>query len=218
LGLRRSKAHSVHTGGVARRAAGHTPGHIRSRCPRLGSALAASHSGRTVDLWKLVRYADRFLVWNCEFPSFHHTYRDGEHADDCKILKADPGVEIQWSEIETGYWVAECVYGKEYYRDPVADRRVGSTRSIRRPVTTRGVRVRLRDRSIGVASLAEGQARDGRKLQLGRVRRLRHGLAGSALRREHRVTTDPRFCAAGHQVAGWPARARGPRPAEETRC
>ena len=46
------------------------------------------------------------------------------HADDCKILKADPGVEIQWSEIESGYWVAQCVCGKEYYRDSVTDPRV----------------------------------------------------------------------------------------------
>jgi hypothetical protein len=26
------------------------------------------------------------------------------HADDCKILKADPGVEIPWSEVESGHW------------------------------------------------------------------------------------------------------------------
>jgi hypothetical protein len=47
--------------------------------PKVRFALAASHSGRTVDLWKLVRHPDCFLTWNCEFPSFHHTYRDGEH-------------------------------------------------------------------------------------------------------------------------------------------
>lgn len=47
-----------------------------------------------------------------------------EHADDCKILKADPGTQIPWNEVETGYWVAECVCGKEYHHDPVADRRV----------------------------------------------------------------------------------------------
>jgi hypothetical protein len=46
------------------------------------------------------------------------------HSDDCKILAADPGVEIQWSEIERGHWVAECVCGTEHYHDPVADRRV----------------------------------------------------------------------------------------------
>jgi hypothetical protein len=59
------------------------------------------------------------------------------HSDNCKILAADPGVEIQWSEIERGHWVAECVCGTEHYYEPVADRRVGSTRSIRRPATTR---------------------------------------------------------------------------------
>jgi hypothetical protein len=25
------------------------------------------------------------------------------HADNCKILKADPGVHIQWSEVETAH-------------------------------------------------------------------------------------------------------------------
>jgi hypothetical protein len=25
------------------------------------------------------------------------------HADDCKIVKADPGVEIPWSEVESGH-------------------------------------------------------------------------------------------------------------------
>ncbi len=33
------------------------------------------------------------------------------HASDCKILKADPGVEIPWQEVETGhsYYAAESV-------------------------------------------------------------------------------------------------------------
>jgi hypothetical protein len=47
-----------------------------------------------------------------------------EHADDCKIVKADPDTKIPWNEVETGYWVAECVCGTENHRDPVADRRV----------------------------------------------------------------------------------------------
>jgi hypothetical protein len=46
------------------------------------------------------------------------------HADNRKILKADPGCGDPRSEIETGYWVAQCVCGKEYHRDPVVDRRV----------------------------------------------------------------------------------------------
>ena len=31
------------------------------------------------------------------------------HADDCKILEADPDVQIEWSEVETGHWEAVCV-------------------------------------------------------------------------------------------------------------
>lgn len=41
-----------------------------------------------------------------------------------KILKADPDVEIPWQEIETDLWIAECVCGKEYHREPLADGRV----------------------------------------------------------------------------------------------
>lgn len=40
------------------------------------------------------------------------------HADDCKIMRADPTAEIKWSEVEMGLWVAECVCRKEYHRDP----------------------------------------------------------------------------------------------------
>jgi hypothetical protein len=50
--------------------------------------------------------------------------RPYSHATDCKILKADPGVEIPWQEIETGYWIAECVCGKEYWREPLANGRI----------------------------------------------------------------------------------------------
>jgi hypothetical protein len=42
------------------------------------------------------------------------------HADDCKIAKVDPDVQIPWNEVESGLWVAQCQCGKEYYRDPVA--------------------------------------------------------------------------------------------------
>jgi hypothetical protein len=46
------------------------------------------------------------------------------HTDDCKIVKADPGVEIPWQEVETGHWVAECQCGKEHHHEaPDADRR-----------------------------------------------------------------------------------------------
>jgi hypothetical protein len=46
------------------------------------------------------------------------------HADDCKILKADPGVEIPWNEVETGLWKAECVCTTEWFREPLVDDRV----------------------------------------------------------------------------------------------
>jgi hypothetical protein len=60
-----------------------------------------------------------------------------EHADDCKILKADPGVEIEWSEIETGYWVTQRMCGKEYHRDPSPTGVFGSTPMTRPPSATR---------------------------------------------------------------------------------
>jgi hypothetical protein len=34
-----------------------------------------------------------------------------QHSDDCRILKADPSVDIPWSEIRRGVWRAECVCG-----------------------------------------------------------------------------------------------------------
>ena len=45
------------------------------------------------------------------------------HADDCKILKADPGVEISWSEIESGHWQAVCGCGSQDVYEEPADRR-----------------------------------------------------------------------------------------------
>jgi hypothetical protein len=46
------------------------------------------------------------------------------HTDDCKILKADPDVEIPWNEVEAGHWRAECVCTVEYYNEPFVDDRV----------------------------------------------------------------------------------------------
>ena len=43
------------------------------------------------------------------------------HADNCKILKADPTVQIQWSEVETGRAVCQC--GSEDIYDELTDRR-----------------------------------------------------------------------------------------------
>jgi hypothetical protein len=45
------------------------------------------------------------------------------HADDCKIVKADPSVVIPWSEVESGHWQAECRCGKEHFHEAPADRR-----------------------------------------------------------------------------------------------
>jgi hypothetical protein len=30
------------------------------------------------------------------------------HADNCKILRADPTVQIPWSDVETGHWRTVC--------------------------------------------------------------------------------------------------------------
>lgn len=46
--------------------------------------------------------------------------RPFSHAQDCKIVKADPGVEIPWQEIETGHWVAECQCGMEHHHEAPA--------------------------------------------------------------------------------------------------
>ena len=32
-----------------------------------------------MDVWKLVRSARSFVTWTCEYPTYHQTYRDGEH-------------------------------------------------------------------------------------------------------------------------------------------
>jgi hypothetical protein len=70
------------------------------------------------------------------------TKKDGptrpfSHATDCKILKADPGVKIPWQEIETSLWIAECVCGKEYHREPLADGRLRLDPLDRPPSVTR---------------------------------------------------------------------------------
>lgn len=49
--------------------------------------------------------------------------RPFSHTPDCKILRADPGVEIPWNEVESGHWVAECQCGKVHHREASADRR-----------------------------------------------------------------------------------------------
>jgi hypothetical protein len=45
------------------------------------------------------------------------------HSDNCKILAADPTVEIQWNETRTGHWEARCQCGVEYLDEPAANDR-----------------------------------------------------------------------------------------------
>jgi hypothetical protein len=46
------------------------------------------------------------------------------HADDCRILKADPDIEITWNYLGDGFWKAECVCTYETYVEPAGDDRV----------------------------------------------------------------------------------------------
>jgi hypothetical protein len=46
------------------------------------------------------------------------------HSSDCKILKADPDVEIPWNEIRRGVWEARCQCTTEYHHEPFVDNRV----------------------------------------------------------------------------------------------
>jgi hypothetical protein len=60
------------------------------------------------------------------------------HADDCKIVAPDPGVEPQWNEIERGLWerAAVCAASSIGASQPLAVS--GSIRRIRRPHTPHG--------------------------------------------------------------------------------
>jgi hypothetical protein len=44
------------------------------------------------------------------------------HADDCRIVKADPNVEILWSRLEYGQWRRECVCSYEGWQEPAPGR------------------------------------------------------------------------------------------------
>ena len=46
------------------------------------------------------------------------------HAEDCRILKADPDAEVQWNYEGDGFWRAECVCTFETFREPLVDDRV----------------------------------------------------------------------------------------------
>ena len=45
------------------------------------------------------------------------------HADDCKILKADPTTQIEWVEVSAGHWEAVCACGHEFFHEPLTDDR-----------------------------------------------------------------------------------------------
>jgi hypothetical protein len=49
--------------------------------------------------------------------------RPFSHADNCKILTADPGVEIEWSNLGGGRWTRVCVCGDETWYEPEPERR-----------------------------------------------------------------------------------------------
>jgi hypothetical protein len=46
-----------------------------------------------------------------------------KHADDCKIVKVDPSIEIPWNEVRAGYWEARCVCNVQGWHAPDVDRR-----------------------------------------------------------------------------------------------
>jgi hypothetical protein len=47
------------------------------------------------------------------------------HADNCRILRADPTASIEWSELERGHWRATCLCGSEdFYEPPAAGTRL----------------------------------------------------------------------------------------------
>jgi len=58
------------------------------------------------------------------------------HADNCKILKADPGVQIEWSEVETGHWRAVCQCGPRMSAPTPPSVVLGATPMTRLPSTT----------------------------------------------------------------------------------
>jgi hypothetical protein len=46
-----------------------------------------------------------------------------QHAAGCRIVRADPGFEPPWQDLEEGHWRRECQCGAEDYREPHVDRR-----------------------------------------------------------------------------------------------
>ena len=114
------------------------------------------------------------------------------HAEDCQIFKADPSVQIPWNYEGDGFWKAECVCTYETYVEPIVDDRVRLDPLD--PKTSRHLGqceyVSATDPAV-LKVLLKVKPGSGRGLRLGRVRFVRRRLAGSALRRKHRVTTNP---------------------------
>jgi len=44
------------------------------------------------------------------------------HSEDCKIVKADPNVELPWSRLEYGLWKRECACSYETWQEPAPSR------------------------------------------------------------------------------------------------
>jgi hypothetical protein len=104
------------------------------------------------------------------------------------LVGADPTVQSQWSEVETGIGgrSASAGPGTSTMRPTVV---FGSTLMSRPPSATRASASTGNDRSRSPPSHPEGQGRCGRGLLVGGVFSLRQRLAGSVLRRERRVTS-----------------------------
>jgi len=48
--------------------------------------------------------------------------RPFSHSGECKIVKADPGVQIPWNRLEYGKWQRQCTCGAEWWQEPAAKR------------------------------------------------------------------------------------------------
>jgi hypothetical protein len=134
-------------------------------------------------------------------------------ADDCKILKADPGVQIPWSKVESGHWVGTCVCGEQHHYAPAPKR---TRLDPLDPGTSRhgGMRVQGHDRSLRTSGPPSVQARTGRGLLVGGMRRLRFRLA-SARTSPRRAPGDDDHCRAAPHSPSDESRDR-PNAAQES--
>jgi hypothetical protein len=114
------------------------------------------------------------------------------HADNCKLVKAEPVVETRGrrSKVDIGRQSASAGPRTTTRGPPTVV--LGSTPLTRPPSATRGVRASGHERSGSPPGNLEDSGRRGRGLLVGGVRHLRMRLAGSALCRGGRgVTTNP---------------------------